>query len=225
VDWAAAILNFPTDYPRLTGWFSSGVSAGVLLTGLWSYLRRPIFRVEFDRTAAAHGWVPLVGVENRAKYFRLRIRNAGLTTVKDCSGQLLKLTRQVTGEKPECFDSERGYTFGWAHYNKSEKRDILRREAYDLDIATLMFSDGRSHLVFGGLNRIMPTTLKAFLESYSGKATYRCDLLISSENARPRTAPVEFDFDPERDSLKFVPFNTRYPWWRILRWLRQSRLP
>jgi hypothetical protein len=230
VDWTA-ISNFPTDYPRLTGWFSSAVSAGVLLTALLGYWKRPIIKVELGDKAASHGWVPLLhknqqgeAIETPVKYLRLRITNAGLTTVKDCSGQLLKVTRRVPGNKPNYFDSERGYAFGWAHFDKSDKRDISRWQSYD--IATLVFSpDGRGQLLFGGLNRSMPTTLAAFLNSYSGKATYRYDLLISADNARPRIVPLELDFDPERDSLKFIPFNTRYFGWQILRALRslQSR--
>jgi hypothetical protein len=230
-DWAAAISSFPTDYPRLTGWFSSVVSAGVLLTALWGHWKRPIIKVELGG-ARSHGRVPLVDaegktIETQAKYFRLRITNAGLTTIKDCSGQLLKLTRQIAGKEPECFDRDT-YVFGWAHNGESNKRDISRRRSFSMDLATLSLSSGqrgRSQLFFGGLGRPMPTTLAAFLNSYSGKATFRYDLLISADNARPRTVSVEFEFDPERDSLKFIPFNTRYFGWQMLWWLRslQSR--
>jgi hypothetical protein len=227
-DWAAAISSFPTDYPRLTGWFSSVVSAGVLLTALLGHWKRPIIKVELGG-ARSHGRVPLrltdpqgKTIETPVKYFRLRITNAGLTTIKDCSGQLLKLTRRIAGKEPECFDTD-SYVFGWAHNDKSDKQDISRRQSFLMDLATLSLSSGRggqSQLFFGGLGRPMPTTLAAFLNSYSGKATYRYDLLISADNARPRTVSVEFEFDPKRDSLKFIPFNTRYFGWRIRWWLR-----
>src|SRR5262249_41305506 len=205
----------------------SAVSAGVLLTALWGHWKRPIIKVELGG-ARSHGLVPLVDaegkpIENQAKYFRLRITNAGLMTIKDCSGQLLKVTRQIAGKEPECFDTDT-YVFGWAHgsNDKNDKRDISRRQSCSMDLATLTLSSrlrGRSELFFGGLFRPMPTTLAAFLNSYSGKATYRYDVLVSADNARPRTVSVEFEFDPERDSLQFIPFNTRYFGWPILWWL------
>jgi hypothetical protein len=135
-------------------------------------------------------------IETQAKYFRLRITNAGLTTIKDCSGQLLKLTRQIAGEEPECFDRDT-YVFGWAHNGESNKRDISRRQSCSMDLATLTDDGGRSQLFFGGLGRRMPTTLADFLNSYSGKATYRYDLLISADNARPEIAPTTVELGKE----------------------------
>jgi hypothetical protein len=69
----------------------------------------------------------------------------------------------------------------------------------------------------------LPTNLYEFLFAYPGRATYRFDIRIDAESARQRIVPVEFIFDPTSSDLEYVRLVTRYPWWRLLRWLR-SRL-
>jgi hypothetical protein len=151
-----------------------------------------------------------------------------MTTVKDCCGQLIKATRRVQGQQPAIFDTET-YRFGWAHYPQSETRDIPRGMSFHMDIATLGLSrdSRRSQLFFGGFGRAMPNPLAEFFNSFPGKATYRFDLLIAADNARPRKVPIEVVFDPEQTDLNFIPLNTRYPWWRLWWWLRAqwSRRP
>jgi hypothetical protein len=159
--------------------------------------------------------------QNRVKYFRLLIKNVGWTTIRDCNGQLVRVTRRVAGAKPAYFDTDR-YELGWANYAESGTRDIMRGQSFHMDVATLVLLPGnRSRLVFGGWGRPgMPNTLHEFLESVQGKATYTYDLLIGADNARPRIVPVEVEFDPEQTDLKFIPLNTRFPFWRLLRRLR-----
>jgi hypothetical protein len=66
------------------------------------------------------------------------------------------------------------------------------------------------------------TSLENF---FKPKATYTFEILIASDNARPRSKiPVEFTFDPARDYLEFNPVNrARYPWWGRWRWLRSRQ--
>jgi hypothetical protein len=226
-DTYSFISDLATEYPKLAGM----ISIGAVLSVCWAYWRRPIINVRLGKKEGSHAPVTVdlrneegqIVAQTRVKYLRLLIKNAGLTTIKDCTGQLIKVTRRVAGEKPAYFDTDR-YEFGWANYRKSDKRDIMRWQSFHMDVATLvLLSNDRSLLIFGGLGRPgMPNTLDEFLKSYQGKATYTYDLLIGADNARPRVVPVEVEFDPEQTDLKFIPLNTRYPWWRLLWWLRSQ---
>jgi hypothetical protein len=221
----SAISELAAEYPKIT----SVISVGAIFAAFWAYWKRPIINVRLAKSAGSHAGTPLVGknaqgenVEVEVKYFRLRIKNIGMTTVKNCSGQLIKVTRRVPGQELAIFDTET-YRFGWAHYSQSETLDIPCGMSFHMDVATLGPSrDGRSQLFFGGMGRVTPNTLAKFFNSFSGKATYRFDLLISADNARPKKVPVEVVFDPEQTELSFIPLNTRYPWWRLWWWLRAS---
>jgi hypothetical protein len=154
----------------------------------------------------------------------VRIKNAGLTTIKDCSGQLIKVTRRVVGNAPAIFDTD-ACNLGWAHHPQSDTRVIPRGTSFQVDVATLVLPpNGGSQLFVGGYGRQMPSTLLTFLNSYSGKATYTLEVLITADNARPRSVPVEVAFDPEQTDLSYIPVNTRYPWWRLWWWLRAQCL-
>jgi hypothetical protein len=221
-DLTTAILNFVAEHPKEV--FGT-ISGGAILAAAWAYWKRPIINVRLGKKAGSHGPVLFrlpTGQDLPVKYFRVLVKNTGLTTIKDCSGQLLKITRRVAGKTPEYFDSER-YVFGWANYPQSDQRDIARGQSFHMDVATLGPSNGRSQLFFGGLGRPMPTTLAVFLGSWSGRATYTYDLLIGADNARPRKISVEVVFDPNQTELNFIPLNTRYPLWRLLWWLRAQR--
>jgi hypothetical protein len=224
LDLYAAMSGVAAEYPKLFG----TISGGAILTALWAYWRRPIINVRLGKKAGSYAPVT-VDLKNAqgeivgrvpAKYLRVLVKDAGLTTIKDCSGQLLKITRRVAGKKPEYFYAER-YVFGWANYSQSDKRDIARWQSFHMDVATLvLLSNDESQLFFGGFGRHMPNTLADFLNSYAGRARYTYDLLIGADNARPRKVPVEVVFGPDQTELTFIPLNTRYPWWRLLWWLR-----
>jgi hypothetical protein len=68
--------------------------------------------------------------------------------------------------------------------------------------------------------RTMQNTLAHFFKSHPGKARYTFDLLITADNSRSRKVPIEVVFDPAQTDLDYIPLNTRYPWWRLLWWLR-----
>jgi hypothetical protein len=221
--WWTVIAEFPKNHPNLIGWFTSSVSAVVLLRGLWSYWKRPIIKVQLGKKAGSHAPVTIL-LKNKegetigkaqAKYLRLLITNAGLTTIKDCRGHLIKVTRRI-GQDVKYFDSER-HPLGWANYPQSDKRDIPRNDSFYMDVATLLLSDGRSMLYWPDP---MPTTLAEFLGSFQGKAGYTFKVRVNADNARPKVVPVEIGFDPEKSDLTFVPLNTRYPLWRLWWWLR-----
>jgi hypothetical protein len=89
---------------------------------------------------------------------------------------------------------------------------------FTLDVATLLLNPSQLYW------ERLPTNLYEFLFAYPGRATYRFDIRIDAESARQRIVPVEFIFDPTSSDLEYVRLNTRYPWWRLLRWLRSRRL-
>jgi len=125
LDLYAAVSDLAAQHPTLFGTISLGAIGGIL----WAYWKRPIINVHLGKKAGSHGPVPILGQIIQAMYFRVLVKNAGLTTIKDCSGQLLKVMRGVAGRKPECFETER-YVFGWAHYPQSDKRDIARWQSF-----------------------------------------------------------------------------------------------
>jgi hypothetical protein len=216
----SAISDLAAEYPKLT----STISVGALLTAAWAYWKRPIINVRLGKREHATVTVDVRDAQGKiidqfpVKYFRVRIRNVGLTTIKDCSGQLIKVTRRVVGKAPAIFDTDE-CSFGWANCSQSGTRDIPRGMSFPMDVATLgLPTEGGSQLFIAG--RLMPNTLRDFLNSYSGKATYTLNVLIAADNARPRNVPIEVAFDPEETELKFIPLNTRYPWWRLWWWLR-----
>jgi hypothetical protein len=136
--------------------------------------------------------------------------------------------RRVVGEKPAIFDGDE-YHLGWAHHSQSDSRDIQRRQSHQMDLATLVLQPrGPNRLIVGGLGRHRPNNLSDFLDSYTGKATYTLAVLVSADNARPRPVSIEVAFDPAQDDLTYIPFNTRFPcwrlWWRLrVQWSRWWR--
>jgi hypothetical protein len=216
----SAISDFATEHPQ---WFGSISLVGVLGV-LRAYWKRPIINVRFGKKEGSHARVT-VDFKNAqgevigrvpVKYFRMRVKNIGWTTIKGCSGQLIKVTRRVAGKKPAIFDGDE-YHLGWAHHSQSDSRDIQRRQSHQMDLATLVLQQprGPNRLIVGGLGRHRPNNLSDFLDSYTDKATYTLDVVVSADNARPRQVSIEVAFDPAQDDLTYIPFNTRFPWWRL----------
>jgi hypothetical protein len=112
----SAISDLASEYPNVTKTISISAVLGVL----WAYWKRPIINVRLGKNEGSHAPVTVefknaVGqIVGRAPvlYFRMRIRNIGLTTIKGCSGQLIKVTRRVVCERPAVFDSDE-YHLGW----------------------------------------------------------------------------------------------------------------
>lgn len=211
------------------------LAAGVLLPfaarAIHKFWIRPIIRVQLDDEADCHQRTPLVSkqdgkVAGQVMYLRLRIQNRGRTTIKDCFGNLVRMTVWDGGGK--AFDFAREVIpLGWAQYPGSKQRNIPREEKYYLDVATLLLSDDRRH------NSLcwplcwpdsLPTNMSEFLASLpTGKATYLFEIRVNSDNARPRSVPVQFVFDPACSNLSLIPFDTRYPGWSWLWSLRSRR--
>jgi hypothetical protein len=223
-DLYSTLSELAAEYPKTFAAITGAISVGGILAAIWRYWRRPIINARLGKNEGSHGMVNLSNAQGQiirpVKYFRLRIRNVGMTTLKECGAHLIRITRRVVGKQPAIFDTDT-YQFGWANYSQSDTRNIPSFGSFHIDIATLdLLPNSRSRFVFGGLGRTMPNTLAHFFKSHPGKARYTIDLLITADNARSREVPVEVLFDPAQTSLRYIELNTRYPWWRLLWWLR-----
>jgi hypothetical protein len=223
IDW---LIAFPTEHPTLTGWFTSIVSGGVVVKALWSYWKRPIIWARLSEKHQSLAEVPFRlsnGTLCDSTYLRLSIKNGGLTTLKDCCATMTGVTVRPRGQPKKRFSIDQ-HSYGWSN-RPLTKLDLRSKAEHTLDMAVLLkeSSGGPSRLFWEPTN--MPATLYNFLNplsAASGETRYifRVRVDAENENARSRTVPVEFLFDPSRVDLRFVPFNTRWPGWRLWRWLR-----
>jgi hypothetical protein len=182
----------------------------------------PVISVRLDGKKGCYGPMTVYHFDDQkrltgshpAKYLRLHVENTGLSSIKSCSGYITKLTKRVGGLQTA--SEEEVVDRVWSNYDRTV-RDIPRGAFFHMSITRLdLPPTGGSAL---GMDRL-PSSLLPFFEG--GKATYTFEILIASDNARPRrNIPVEFTFDPESNDLTFKPFNrARYPWWAWFRWLR-----
>jgi hypothetical protein len=198
--------------------FAGGSVVATVVSAFVTHLVfHPVISVRLDERKGSHGAVTLRHYdqgkfthESQAKYFRLHIENTGLSTVKACSGYITKLTRREGGQVTN--SEEEVVYLGWASYGHGDARDIPRGAFFYMDIATL-------HLHAAG-NKLEVKHLTSSLENFfKPGGTYTLEVLVASDNARPRRIKVEFTFDPSSDRLQFIPIKrARYPWWDW--WLR-----
>jgi hypothetical protein len=92
----SAVSDLAAEYPNLT----KSIGVGAVVAALWAYWKRPIINVRFGKKEGSHARVT-VDLKNAqgevigrvpVKYFRMRVKNIGWTTIKGCSGQLIKVT-------------------------------------------------------------------------------------------------------------------------------------
>jgi hypothetical protein len=214
-DWLAQVSIYAGP---VWAWLTPLLAAPFLAPAIHKFWIRPIIRVQLDDQADCHERTPLVSKKDgsfmaTAVYLRLRIANPGRTTIKDCFGNLLRIT--VWDEAGKTFDfNQEVHALGWAHHPQSNQRSIPRAEHYPLDVASLLLSreEKRNRLYWPDVHK---TSMLAFLETLPpGKATYLLSIRVNAENARPRLVSVQFVFDPARSRLSYIPFDTRYPGWR-----------
>jgi hypothetical protein len=148
----SVLSDLAAEYPKTFGAITSAISVGGILAAGWAYWRRPVINARFGKNEGSHGLVMVdyrngqgsIVRQEPVKYFRLRIKNVGLTTLKECGAQLIKATRRVVGEGPDVFDTDT-YQFGWANYSQSDTRNIPSFGSFHIDLATLrMMPNGRS---------------------------------------------------------------------------------
>lgn len=173
-------------------------------------LFHPVISVRLDEKRGSYGSVPLVDrvtgqQSHQAKYLRLHVENTGFSTIKDCCGYIIRLTKRTS--KGQIVPHQEVLDLGWAHKN-TNPRDIPRGAFFHMDVATLHLLPAERKVRLP----LHPTTLDDF---FNERATYELEILVAADNARPcRRVLVTFDFDPQSDELQFTPLNrARYPWW------------
>ena len=130
----------PETYPNVFGWFTSSISAAVVIGVAWNWWKRPIIKVELSEEAGSYGPVDAklanaqgITGKGEVKYLRLRVTNAGLTKLKDCCGYLIKVTVR-SSKATKHFESD-SYPLGWTNYPDSLARDIAgHRGSFPLEL-------------------------------------------------------------------------------------------
>jgi hypothetical protein len=120
--------------------------------------------------------------------FRLHVENTGFSTIKDCCGYIIRLTKRTS--KGQIVPHQEVLDLGWAHKN-TNPRDIPRGAFFHMDVATLHLLPAERKVRLP----LHPTTLDDF---FNERATYELEILVAADNARPcRRVLVMFDFDPQ----------------------------
>jgi hypothetical protein len=221
IDW---LIDFPTQHPTLTSWFTSIVSGSVVIKFFWSYWKRPIIWVRLHEKYQSVADVPFQDRGGRvyaSTYQRLSIKNRGRTTLKDCFATITGVTVRETGKDEDSFETD-PRSCGWSN-EPPAKRDLHPKRAHTVDIATLLKGQSGSPSQLYWDPTTPPATFYNFVNPLSvapGETRYIFRVDVDAGNARARTVPVEFLFDPTRPEFRFVPFSTRWPGWRLRRWLR-----
>jgi hypothetical protein len=203
----------------LIGFAGGALSTAAISAFLKQCIFHPVISVSLDREKGCYGSVKLYEVNNQGqvtgshpgKFFRLHIENTGLSSIKDCSGYITKITKRT--DKGQAFPHREIIELGWVNATVRGARDIPRGAFFHMDIVTLnLWPDGRREL---SLPYPSPTTLEGF---FADKATYGFEVLVAADNARPcHQIPIVFDFDPQSNDLQFAPVDrTRSPWWARL---------
>jgi hypothetical protein len=204
------------------------LSGSLMATAISAFVKHciihPVISVRLDRKKGSYPTTEAVEMDedgnivNRfpAKFLRLHIENTGRSSIKDCSGYITKITKQVGGVQSK--SEEEVIDLRWSHVDKGT-RDIPRDAFFHMDVAALyLYPDGGSLQIAGGR---LPMSLVSLV--VGSKGTFELAILIAADNARPRRIPVAFTYDVESDELKFEPVNkARYPWWARWRWLRSK---
>jgi hypothetical protein len=209
-NWAALLIAF----------VGGSLMATVISAFVMYLVAHPVISVRLDE--ARGSYPPVIDVyrvdgqgnpvKHKARFLRLHVENTGLSSIKDCSGYITHIRKNVAGTLSG--SKEEVIALGWAHH--ASQRDIPRGAFFHLDVVSVQQWPGPEWKL--NLPQGIPNTLTEFL---AGKATYVFEILIAADNARPRRRiPVKFDYDPTAsDALKFDPVNkARYPWWAFWRW-------
>jgi hypothetical protein len=144
----------------------------------------------------------------KAKYLRLLVENTGQSSVKDCSGYIIKISKSPEGTAvpPE----QEVLQLGWSH-RSVDPRNIPRGAFFHMDVISLHLKPEGRRLMLSQL----PHSLSTFFDD---KATYEFEVLIAADNASPVRRKVRFDYDPQSDHLIFREIkHERFPWWAGVR--------
>lgn len=179
--------------------FAGGSVAAALFGAVGRYYIRPIIGVSLDENKGSYVETTWRGKENGelefpVKVLRLYVENTGLSSIRDCSGYITKLTKWVGGvtTKPQ----QEVLELGWSHKN-TNARDIPRAAFFHMDVVSLhLKKSGRELHVHQ-----RPNSLEKKIFD-NKKARYEFEILVAVDNAAPLRTSVSFTYDPQNEDLR-----------------------
>lgn len=174
--------------------FAGGSVSAALLQEAMRWWRSPIIRADLVDKKGCYVDAVLKPGEKQ-KYLRLKISNAGRSTLVGCTVYATKIAKTTQG-KATTVDEE-VLEFGWSH-RPVKSRDIPPGAFFYVDIAALRLM--KEINVLAPIIDPWPGTLKDW---FKDAATYKFDILVVADNSRPFPRQVEFMFDPTKSDLIF----------------------
>jgi hypothetical protein len=181
---------------QIAAGFAGGAVFATILNTVAAWYRRPVVEVRLVDNAGCYVETKRGDPPTRdAKYLRLRVRNAGRSSVKACQAYLVRIVRREGGRAVN--DAREVVDLGWAHRGVGP-RDIPVGAFFYLDVASI-------ELIAGGSDRLMigeslPNNLSDLL---IGPAQFELHVLVASDNAEPISKLVKFGFDQSKPELSF----------------------
>jgi hypothetical protein len=208
----AAIADFAKTYPALVG-FLGGLSVWAISAFVTHWVMHPVISA---RLAKRRGCYVETDVGNppqyKAKYLRLFVENTGLSSIKDCSGYITKITKRRDGMIIP--SEEEVVELVWSQKN-TDPRSIPRGAFFYMDVISLHLMPHGKKLAVARL----PYSLVSLFDPSAGD--YEFKILIAADNALPRPLTVKFSYDPNSNDLTFTSIpKARFPWWAGCRRLR-----
>jgi hypothetical protein len=182
--------------------FAGGAVMATLINAVVTWFFRP--RIKAQLLPNVGCYVPTRRQRgNEAMFLRLRVKNKGLSSIRECRGYIIQIIKEQNGKVIR--DEREVLELPWA-LSSEKARHIPRGAFLHLDVAALdRQQNGPSELGIGGG---LPRSLDDLLD---GKAAeFSLHVLIAADNARPRRRRITLRYDPSDQDLKFLYDRT---WW------------
>ena len=126
-DWIALLIAF----------VGGSLMATVISAFVKHCIFHPVISVRLDEKSGSYGATSLIysdgTLDHQVRYFRLHVENTGLSSIKDCSGHITKITKRVRGTPSQAQLDV--VDLGWANKNKMTT-DIPRGAFFHMDCST-----------------------------------------------------------------------------------------
>jgi hypothetical protein len=210
--WAGT-LEFTKQYPALVSAVAGGVTALAISSFVKHGIMHPVISAVLVKRRGCYvetdvGDPP----QYKAKYLRLLVENTGLSSIRDCSGYITKITKRRDGKDIQSEDEV--VDLGWSS-KSADARSIPREAFFHMDVISLHLKPSGNELKIARL----PYSLVGLFDGTA--ADYEFNILVAADNARPRPLAVKFSYDPNRKDLILTSIRrARFPWWAGCRRLR-----
>ena len=152
----------------LSGFVGGSVAAWGLGFFVKDYLLRPVISARIVDQRGCYVTNPVDG----AKYLRLLVENTGLSSIKECSGYITKITKH--GEGVTSRTQKEVLDLGWSHH-PPRARSIPRGAFFHMDVVSL-------HLRLDGNVLVAPHLLpNSMLNFFNDTATYEFAITVAAD--------------------------------------------